>query len=357
MGSEHPQAHERYESIRHRAELARALVACFEDPPADETGQRSLARIAAALGLPPLPDRAEHTEVFVLELPPYASVYLGTDGMIGGEAAAQVAGFWRAIGTGEPREPDHLVDLLALYASLLDAEADALCSASSAVDRSGHADRPAADRPAADRPAPDRPAADRPHADPPTGTGELLGRAATTLLMEHIASWLVPYLNALARQSSGFYRALADTLSLFVEAEVRNRQPANLDLESWCSTYVPPLLAEPPDPPSPEGGGRAFVASLLVPARSGMILTRSRLAACASRSGAAMRLGERRLALETMLGEQPREVLEWLRDEALEWTRLYRSAEPLLGDIARAWSARSEATARALESELRHLAA
>ena len=41
---------------------------------------------------------AEHTEVFVLNCPPYASVYLGPDGALGGEGADRAAGFWRASG-------------------------------------------------------------------------------------------------------------------------------------------------------------------------------------------------------------------------------------------------------------------
>ena len=93
-----------------RAELFRALGAVAGDPADARTA-------CAALGLP-VPGNAEHTEVFVLNCPPYASVYLGAEGGLGGEAADRVAGFWRAIGVPPPAEPDHLTALLSLYARL-----------------------------------------------------------------------------------------------------------------------------------------------------------------------------------------------------------------------------------------------
>ena len=96
-----------------RRELLRALGA-FADSPADAR------TAAAALGLAP-PSAAEHTDAFVLNCPPYASVYLGPDGALGGEGADRAAGFWRAIGITPPAEPDHLTALLSLYASLGDA--------------------------------------------------------------------------------------------------------------------------------------------------------------------------------------------------------------------------------------------
>jgi Nitrate reductase delta subunit len=87
-------------------ELWRALGA-VADNPID-------ARVATrALGLP-VPDPAEHTEVFVINCPPYSSIHLGPEGGIGGDAADRVAGFWRAIGLHPPPEPDHLASLFAL---------------------------------------------------------------------------------------------------------------------------------------------------------------------------------------------------------------------------------------------------
>src|SRR3954454_16774590 len=99
-------------------ELFRAL-AIFAEPPTVDA-----ARVAEALGLGELPGADEYTEVFVFQLYSYASVYLGAKGMIGGEARDRVAGFWRALGQMPPAEPDHLSVMLALYARLVELEAE-----------------------------------------------------------------------------------------------------------------------------------------------------------------------------------------------------------------------------------------
>lgn len=95
-------------------ELIRALAAYCEAPsPA----------IAGALGLP-TPSPADHAELFTLQLYPYASVYTGAEGMLGGDAADRVAGFWRAVGAVPPAQPDHLAALLGLYAAFTGVEGD-----------------------------------------------------------------------------------------------------------------------------------------------------------------------------------------------------------------------------------------
>jgi TorA maturation chaperone TorD len=91
-------------------ELLRALAACCAAPS---------AAVADALDLP-VPTEAEHTELFTFQLHPYASVYAGAEGLLGGEARDRVAGFWRALGAAPPAEPDHLAALLGLHAALVD---------------------------------------------------------------------------------------------------------------------------------------------------------------------------------------------------------------------------------------------
>src|SRR5438105_24123 len=77
-------------------ELFRALAVVCEGAGAEHQ------RVATALGLPAGASPADHTDAFVLQLPPYASMYLGAQGMLGGEAADRVAGFWRALGYVPP---------------------------------------------------------------------------------------------------------------------------------------------------------------------------------------------------------------------------------------------------------------
>src|SRR3712207_633531 len=99
-------------------ELFRALASLVEPP------NEAAARVAEPLGLGPPPGAAEHTELFVVQLYPYASVYLGAEGMMGGEARDRVAGFWRALGQTPPADADHLSAMLALYARLAELERD-----------------------------------------------------------------------------------------------------------------------------------------------------------------------------------------------------------------------------------------
>jgi nitrate reductase assembly molybdenum cofactor insertion protein NarJ len=92
-------------------ELLRALATLIEEP-GEGTGAIAEALAIAA------PTRADHAALTLFTLYPHASVYLGADGMAGGEAADRVAGFWRAIELTPPAEPDHLAGLLALAAAL-----------------------------------------------------------------------------------------------------------------------------------------------------------------------------------------------------------------------------------------------
>src|SRR5215218_1965505 len=99
-------------------ELFRALAVLVEPP--DRPG---VARVAEALGLGELPEVSAYTDLFVFQLYPYASVYVGAEGMLGGEARDRVAGFMAALGhAAVPAEPDHLALLLGAYAGLCEAE-------------------------------------------------------------------------------------------------------------------------------------------------------------------------------------------------------------------------------------------
>ena len=97
-------------------ELLRSL-AVFAEPPDDEH-----ARLADALGLEHVPGASDYSDVFLFQVYPYASVHVGPEGMMGGEARERVAGFWTALGYTPPAEPDHLAALLGLLATLGAAE-------------------------------------------------------------------------------------------------------------------------------------------------------------------------------------------------------------------------------------------
>lgn len=142
-----------------RAELFRALAALCE-PPAP-----AHLRLGQALRIPGAALEHDHTDLFVFQLYPYASVYLGEEGMLGGEAGDRVAGFWRALGLTPPAEPDHLATLLALYAGMIEQE----------------------------------------EADDEPARRALRAESRTALLWEHLLYWLPAYLDKLRQIAPSFY--------------------------------------------------------------------------------------------------------------------------------------------------------
>jgi len=266
----------------------RALGALAEDA---GPGQR---RIAEALELGEL-DAADHTELFSFALYPYASVYLGAEGMLGGEARDRIAGFWRALGLVPPDEPDHLAVMLALYAQLVEraeAEEDALRRAA-------------------------------------------IANARAAFFWEHLASWLPIYLRKARTLARGAYIRWAELLAAALEAE---------------AAIVPPPPALPlhlrETPAFAEGADAdAFVSALLVPARTGFILVRADLRRVAESMGIALRQGERRYALDALLAQDRPAVLRELRVLALEAAASHAELAALWVEIGPAWERRARGTA------------
>jgi len=264
-----------------RPELLRALGAV--------AGDLADARTAcAALGLP-VPGNAEHTEVFVLNCPPYASVYLGAEGGLGGEAADRAAGFWRAIGITPPAEPDHLTALLSLYARLGEAAGQTRVRA----------------------------------------TAGALTRARRALFWEHLWPWLPGYLDAVDDLGTP---ALAPWARLA-------RRALQADRGGHPGGRLPLALRAAPAPVTEPGGTDDLLDMLTAPVRGGFVLTRRRLAAAADGAGAGYRVGERRFALRAMLDQAPDETLSWLSGEAARWSARHEDRGPP-GDIVQTWWAR-----------------
>ena len=262
-----------------RAELFRALGAVAGEPADARTA-------CAALGLP-VPGNAEHTEVFVLNCPPYASVYLGAEGGLGGEAADRVAGFWRAIGVPPPAEPDHLTVLLSLYARLGEAAAA----------------------------GPLAPA-----------TAGALARARQALFWEHLWPWLPGYLDAVGDLGTPALASWARLARRALVAE-RGRHPGG---------RLPLALRAAPAPVTGHGRTGDLPDLLTVPVRSGFVLTRRGLSVAADAAGAGHRIGERRFTLRAMLEQAPAETRRWLSAEAARWSARHESRGPA-GDIVQAW--------------------
>ncbi len=275
-------------------EVIRALATLAEPP------HPAHASIARALDLPELPRSADHTELFLFQLYPFASFHVGAEGMLGGEAADRVAGFWRALGREAPGEPDHLSALLGLYAGLSDAEARE-----------------------------------------PAGPGRVLRRESRkALLWEHLLSWLPPYLHAVGEIAHPFYRRWAELLraALFSEAAelgAPDRLPLHL--------REAPLLEDPRI-----GGGGVFLSQLTAPVRTGILLTRADLARCAEDLGLGRRAGERRFVLKALLSSNPEAALGWLAGEAARWRTAHERYRTEAEAVSRFWRSRADAAHRLL---------
>lgn len=274
-----------------RWELFRALAAVVDTKP-DES--RAVVR---ALNLPRL-DAAEYTATFVLWCPPYAALHLGPEGKLGGAGADRVAGFWRAIGLIPPAEPDHLSQLLTLYACLGEAE-----------QRAGARD---------------------------AGTFQ---RARSALLAEHLWSWVPGYLSSVSDLHCPALSIWAGIVRCALRREVRQGRPAPL---------LPLALRDAPPQIGPTVGMDELLDALVAPVRSGFVLTHPSLSGIARRLGIAYRAGERRFALRAMLEQEAQGTLEGLATEAARWARRHQLEDRVEGRVARWWAGRAWSTASEL---------
>ncbi len=270
-------------------ELWRSLAALVEAPAVEH------AELARLLELGEPPSTAEHGDLFLFQLYPYASVYLGAEGALGGEARDRVAGFLRALGLDPRQEPDHLSSLLATYAGLNE----------------------------------------RAKAGEDKASNSLWARAQAAFLHEHVLSWLPAYLLRLDELASSFYRRWGSLLLEVLAAERRQLGPPPKPAVALAG---PTTLADPR-----EDGAAAFLTSLLAPGRSGLILTRDDLLRCARETGLGARIGERRYALEALLSQGAGDVFRWLAREA------GRQGSSLIGalggefpEVAEPWRLRAE---------------
>ena len=272
-------------------ELFRALGSLLEPPSAES---RLIARVLD-LGTPP--NETVHSDLFLFQLYPYASVFLGDRAGIGGEARDRVAGFWRALGQEPPAEPDHLATLLAAYARLVEAEEGA------EEDEDATSWR----------------------------------RTRHALLWEHILSWTLPFLTKLREIAPPFYQAWVDML----EAALAQESAA-----LGAPSRTPLALREAASLADPrETGGADFVGALLSPARSGIVLTRADLARAGRDLGLGLRIGERAYILKAMLAQGAPDTLWWLSEEARTWEMRHDRSGTIAPEVADVWERRARSTA------------
>lgn len=275
-------------------ELLRALGSLLEAPGAET---RLIAHLLD-LGTPP--DEAAHSDLFLFQLYPYASVFLGDGGGIGGEARDRVAGFWRVMGQDAPPEADHLATLLAAYAGLIEAEEEAR------EDRSRVRWR----------------------------------QARHAFLWEHILSWALPFSLKLRDIAPPFYQGWVE---LFEPALAQESAALGPPSRTPLALRESTALADPR-----EGDAAGFMTGLLSPVRSGIVLTRGDLARAARDLGFGLRIGERAYILKAMLAQGAPDTLSWLAEEAFAWERRHDGSGSIAPEVADFWVERARSAGELL---------
>lgn len=267
-------------------ELSRAL-AVYVEPPGPEHDA-----LASVLGIP-VPSPAEHADLFLFQLFPYASVQLGPEGKLGGTARDRVTGFFGALNCPPPDEADHLAVLLGAYATLLEREQhDAAWT-----------------------------------------------RAREALLVEHLLPWVPALVLRVAGLAGPAYRAWAGLVDQFLASEA-TRTPL-------ASTLLPVHLTNAEPLPDPRNGQtHHFLEALLAPSRTGVILTASDLARAADDLGLGRRIAERQFVIRALLNQDTAGFLTWLRaaceHASSAWSTHWLAGTPT-GDW---WRERAASTAR-----------
>ena len=258
--------------------------------------------MAEALGLGEPPAAADHDDLFTFQLYPYASVYLGAEGMLGGEARDRVAGFWRALGQTPPAEPDHLSVLLALYARLGELEA----------------------------------AAGEPEA------AERWRHARKALLWEHLASWLPAYLAKLSRAGvlavlpplgRAARRGAGERGGRAGAAGEPAAPPARGAADGRPPRRATPRRSSPPSSPRCAAGSSSSAPTSTAPPAS---WSWARASASGSSSSA------------PSSARTPSATLRWLAAEAGRWAGLHRAQPEAFAPVATFWTDRAQAAATLL---------
>jgi TorA maturation chaperone TorD len=253
-------------------------------------------RVAKMLGLPGEATRKDFTNLFVVQLFPYASIYLSGDGKAGGFVRDEAAGYFRLVGASVPEEADHIAALLKWYGTL---------HRGLYGDYNTHA------------------------------AGKELRHA---FFWSTLGCWLPIYLLRARELGSALYKAWAEVTLDVLEAEaVQIGLPMGVP-SGLQTTAVLPSVDDPV----------AFVNNLFIPVASGLLLCRADLGRCAQAHGLAVRVADRRQTLKIFLTENTAGVCGWLHQEALRQADCARTLPDALAPTREYWVRRAETTAQAI---------
>jgi len=258
---------------------------------------------------------AEYHHLFSFNLFPYESIFLGTDGLLGGPVTNRVLASYRQMGyeaNPAASSPDHISCQLDALAFLCLAEADAWEDGLPVV-------------------------------------ALRMRGLQQTFLQEHLLRWLLPFVLAVQQQERPFYSALANLTLKFVAAHAITGGPHD--------THIPPL----PDPPSllddEQTGLRDIAAYLTTPPYSGLYLGRDDVGRLARQLDLPRGFGGRHQlmlnALRTAVQyDSFSRLISKLRDLFTDWDAGYDRYSVdflVLAPFARAWQAHVHKSLRMLD--------
>jgi hypothetical protein len=115
-----------------------------------------------------------------------------------------------------------------------------------------------------------------------------------------------------------------------------------------------PAVAALPDPRA--DGFEAFAGGLVAMARCGMLLTRADVVRGGNAMGLAVRVGDRKFLIRTLMGQDASRTLAWLAGEAEGWAARHGAMREMSPAIAGFWIGRARASAALLRSLSREAA-
>ncbi len=267
---------------------------------------------------------ANHQTLFGFQLFPYESIFLGTDGLLGGAISEAVRAAYTAAAhepTGRAGAPDHLGEQLGLLAHLCTAEAEAW-------------------------------------ADEQLITAQRLQQTEHHFLRSHLLRWLVPCTTAIQRHADPFYTQLATiTVALVANHYTSAATSTATSTATFTATAADtPTTWTPPAPPALLADSstslKDIVNCLTTPLHSGLFLSRHLIEQLGRAHRIPRGFGSRQQMLTNLLRtaaqyERLPALLQSLQDELLVWQQSYRALlaeQPLLAPFVQPWLARLRGT-------------
>ena len=256
---------------------------------------------------------AEHYQLFVHNVFPYESIFLGDDGLLGGTITEGVAGFYQRIGfvPASDESADHISTELSAMAYLCFAELDAIED-------------------------------EIPH------QVERLRQLQRRFLDEHLMRWLPAFVFAVEQQDPNIY---ADVVRQSFELVCRHRAQLGDDLMATSNSFV---LTVPPDLLADEKTSLRDIARyLLTPAYTGFFLSVADIRRIGARFRVPHGFGKRQQILTNLLRTASDydlfpDIMADFNALATQWQKQFEAIPALHTDIRLVWIERLEATSTVL---------